>query len=125
MYKNVVLKRHSNGFSLIELMVVFAVISILTAIAVPLFKFDKNQVEKVVCDTNCLQLEKMYRARLILENTNHSEARFLQYLQGYGQDICPVGSDIIYQGGKVKCIVHSVDDGSEGDSGDSGDVPFL
>lgn len=46
-------------------------------------------------------------------------------MQGYGQDICPVDGDIIYQGGTVKCIVHSVDDDSEGDSGDDGNVPFL
>lgn len=60
---------------------------------------------------------------------NHSEAVFIQYLQEYGQDICPDDGDIIYQAGKVKWIVHSEDDGSKGDRGDGKgngeNVPFL
>lgn len=98
------------------------VIAILTAIAVPLFIAGVEKVKRVVCDYNSSQLEKMYKAYLVLENANHTEAMFLQYLQEYGHNICAYGGNIIYQDGKIKCIVHS---GSEGDDSDNGDVPFL
>ncbi len=120
-------KKYNSGFSLIEIIVVFAIITILTAIAVPLFRgILKNEVQRVVCDYNCLQLEKTYEAHLSLENIKHSEASFINHLQKYGQDICSEGDDIRYRNEKVVCIVHSVDDGSEEDSSDDDGIkPYL
>lgn len=116
-------KYNNKGFSLIEIIIVCAVIAILTSVLVPSFKSIINEVQRMVCDINCLQLEEMYETSLILKNTKHSEAVFIRYMQKYGQDTCPGGGDIIYQDGKVKCIVHSEDGGSGSDNG--GNVPFL
>jgi len=48
---------YNKGFTLIELMIVIAVLSILVLIAVPLYKDYDEKATKQVCDTNCLQLE--------------------------------------------------------------------
>lgn len=62
---------------------------------------------------------------MILENKDHTEAMFAQYLQEYGKFICPDGGEIGYRDGNVQCSVHPKDDGSDNDSGEDGGVPFL
>jgi hypothetical protein len=73
---------------------------------------------------NTLQLERMYETHLTLETIEHSDTTFTQFLQKYGEKICPDHGDITYVDGKVECSVHYRDDGKENDD-DDGSVPFL
>jgi hypothetical protein len=52
----------------------------------------------------------------------HSDVVFDQYLQGIDGNICPVGGEISYVDGKVKCSLHprDIDSGVEEEN-----VPFL
>lgn len=115
----------NSGFTLIEIIIVVSIITILTAIVAPIFQGCINEIKRVVCETNCSQLKKMYETSLILEGTGHSEAMFIQYLQDYGRVICPDGGDISYRDGEVQCSVHPKSDGNDSDGSDDGGVPFL
>ncbi|MGB4437640.1 MAG: type II secretion system protein [Sedimentibacter sp.] len=100
--KNINVK--NNGFTLIEIVVVVAILGILMAIAVPRFVGVINNAEKQVCFSNCLQLERMYNADLILKDKEHSEIIFSTFLNEYVGDVCPDGGEIVYIDGKVILI---------------------
>ncbi len=110
---------NNKGFTLIELIVVITILAILVAVVVPSYIGYRDKARTTVCLSNCVQLERMYKMHLILENADHSEALFNQYMQEYGEDLCPGEGDIGYYDGKVQCSVHSKGDGNDGS------VPFL
>lgn len=93
---------------------------------VPSFMGYIEKAKKEVCNADCLQLEIMYHVYLILENIDHSEGVFVQYMQECGEKNCPEGGVISYVDGKVQCSVHSRGDDVESDEDDdNGSVPFL
>ena len=113
----------NNGFSLVELIVVIAIIAILASVTVPYFICYIEMAKKEVCNANCLQVERMYETYLVMEELEHSDVIFIEYLYENGENICPDHGDITYLDGKVQCSKHDRDNGSESD--DDGDVPFL
>ncbi len=116
-------KVHNQGFSLVELMVVMAIIVIIVSIASPLYNGCVERAAKQVCNANCAQLEGMYHICLLMENKEHTAYVFEEFLQKHGRNICPANGDIKYAHGKVRCILHSEDEANEND--DDGSVPFL
>ncbi|WP_392486716.1 prepilin-type N-terminal cleavage/methylation domain-containing protein [Haloimpatiens sp. FM7315] len=113
-------KKTTKGFTLVELIIVIAIIWILYVITVPAYgKYIKDAKEKV-CNANCVQVERMYKCHLELENIKHSENAFSQFMHEYGKIICPCHGEIAYVDGKVVCSVHVKED-----SGGDEDVPFL
>lgn len=119
-------KVYIQGFTLIELMVVMAILAIVVSIAVPLYNGYIERATKQVCNANCMQLERMYHAYLPMENKEHTTYVFDEFLQNHKENICPANGDIKYEKGKLRCILHSEDEatGNEGDE-DDGSVPFL
>ena len=126
MKKKITMKIHNDGFTLIEVIVAMAILTILVSIAVPLYKVHIERANQVVCNANCVQLERMYHAYLLMENKEHTNYVFDEFLQNYKENICPVNGDIKYEKDKLRCILHSEDEatGNEGDE-DDGSVPFL
>lgn len=114
-----------KGFTLIEIILVLAIMAILAMIAVPTFINIKEKASETVCNANCLQFKRMYELYLTLENTDHIYAIFIEYLQEYGKNICPDQGDINYINGKVRCSVHSKGDNVESDDEGNEGVPFL
>jgi len=55
---------------------VIAILAILVAVAIPTFIGYTEREKGQVCNTNCLQLEKMYEGYLILEEIDHTEGSF-------------------------------------------------
>jgi len=106
-----------KGFSLVELLIVIAIISILLAIGIPSFRGYIKTARDVVCRTNCHSLERMYK--VYLDDVLHSDYMFIQFKEGFGKDICPDNGVITYENEEVKCIIHN-DDGNEED-----DVPYI
>ena len=117
---------YNKGFTLIELMVVIAILSILVLIAVPLYKGYDEKATKQVCDTNCLQFERMYHIYLITENKEDTAYEFKDFLQKYEENICLVNGDTVHIHGSVRCLLHFEDETNENnDDEDDESVPFL
>lgn len=125
MKKKIIMKIHNEGFTLLESIVVMSILAILLLMAVPLYKGHIERANQVVCNANCVQLERMYHASLLVENKKHTTYVFEEFLQN--NHICPANGDIKYENGKVRCVLHSEDEvnGNEGDDEDDGSVPFL
>ena len=119
-------KVYNQGFTLIELMVVMAILAIVVSIAVPLYNGYIERATKQVCNANCMQLERMYNVYLLMENKEHTTYVFNEFLQKHEGTICPANGDIKYTNGKVRCTLHCEDqaDENEGDE-DGGSIPFL
>ena len=116
-------KFNNKGFTLVEVIVVLAIMSIISLIAIPKYIGIKEEMRKEVCDINCSQLEKMYEMYLTMKNIEHSEEVFKEYLKEYDSKICPDDGEISYVDGKVRCSIH--DDEDESINGQNEGVPFL
>lgn len=115
---------YNKGFTLIELLAVIVILGILTSIAVLSVSGIIERTEKEVCEANRLELGRNYRVHLIVENKVHTNTSFNEFLLKYDGEICPVGGEISYDDGKVKCSVHSIGD-EDRDEGNDDEVPYL
>lgn len=115
----------SGGFTLIELIVVIAILGIIVAIAVPKLTGFKSMAEERVCDANRKSVERMYSAFLVENDINHEDSVFNQFLIDNFNEICPVGGVIRYEGGEVKCSVHEDGNKSDEDESPGDEVPWL
>lgn len=116
----------NRGFSFIEIVVVFSIITILAVIAVPYFFGQTTMAKRIVCNTNCMQLERLYETYLLLENKDHSKTAFANFKLNYDEDICPDNSiNIRYIDDKVECSLHPKEANSESDGGNNETAPFL
>jgi hypothetical protein len=60
----------------------------------------------------------MYEMDLVIENAEHTEVNFEQFVQAQGKDICPEHGVITYLDGKAQCSAHT-------EENDEGNVPYL
>lgn len=104
------MKYIKKGFTLVELIIVISILAILIVIIVPKFNTYTKKVSKVVCNINCVNLEKSYTTYLIVEKMKHGENIFEKYLKEYGKGICPKQGIISYENEKIRCNIHSKED---------------
>ena len=116
--------KEAKGFTLIELIIVIAILGIIAAIAIPQLSGFKNITEERVCTTNRKTVERFYNT-FLLEN-EHRESTFNQFLIENFDQVCPGGGVISYDDEEVKCSLHDDSDG-ENDEVDppEDEVPWL
>ncbi len=99
-------KKLNIGFTLVELVVVIAIISILSTIAIPRFINYTAYAKEAVCKTNRGQAERMYEAFLIEKSLNNNDLIFDLFIVENYSDICPQDGMIYYLDGDIKCEIH-------------------
>ena len=125
------IKYNDQGFTLLEIMIVLAVLGILSAVVYPYYSNIVANSQEKVCIANCSQIERGYNAYLVLNNKEHNLIYFEKYLEEEFSkgNICPKDGVISYEKGKVYCNLHSLlddeSDNGEEDDDDNGGVPFI
>lgn len=121
-------KVNSNGFTMIELILVLTLLAIISAVIVPRFIGYKEKAKEDVCRINRVELERMYDLYLVTNDIEHSNDNFNNFINQYDKELCPSSGIITYSNGEIKCSVHRNNDeessNEENDDGD-GSVPFL
>ena len=117
--------KKSNGFTLIELIMVIAILGIIAGIAVPRLIGYKSMAEESVCGSNRKTVERIYLAFLVENDIDNEESIFNQFLIENFDEICPVGGVITYEDEKVKCSVHRNEEQPPEEESPGEEVPWL
>lgn len=117
----------NNGFTLIELVVVIAILGILAGISIPRLSGFRDKAEEVVCTSNMNQLEKYYVNYLDSNDLDHNDSHFeMAKSELFGNTrLCPRKGIINWNGDGVMCSIHSNQDNSDDDEGGGEEVPYL
>lgn len=116
--------KNKKGFTLIELIVVIAILGILALFLVPSFLGYTKDAQKATCEANRHIIERSYT---FYKAKNAEEITLSEYINSedgkeYQGSKCPAGGVYTYDDDKVKCSIHGEDeDKNEGTGEESGD----
>ena len=71
--------KKSDGFTLIELIVVIVILGIIAVMTFPIIAEFKSKAEESVCDINRETVEKMYSTFLVEKDIYHEDSIFNQF----------------------------------------------
>lgn len=114
-----------KGLTLIELLAVIIILSVISAIAVPMFYGYIEKAEKEVCNSNRAQIKKDYEAYVVFNGNSEQEITFSSFIKNYGEDLCPSGGVFSYSNGEIECSVHGSQSYDDSDGDKEEEVPYL
>jgi len=114
--------KKSGGFTLVEVIVVIAILGIIAAIAIPRLYGLNSIAEERVCATNRKTVERLYITFLL--ETEHGESTFNQFFIENFDVVCPVGGAISYVERNVNCSIH-VENNHTPEEPPEEEVPWL
>ena len=90
-----------SGFTLVEIMIVVAIIGLLAAIAIPNFVKARGTAQKNACINNLRQIDGA-KEQWALENkksagTASDDTAVSEYIKGKTKPVCPAGGTITYE----------------------------
>ncbi|WZL81019.1 prepilin-type N-terminal cleavage/methylation domain-containing protein [Vallitaleaceae bacterium 9-2] len=95
------MNKKSDGVTLMELIVVIAILGIIAALAVRKLIGFRSKTEGNVCAANRKTIEKMYSAFLVEKDIDYEDIIFNQFGIENFDEICSAGGVISYEDGKV------------------------
>ena len=101
------------GFTLMEMLIVVAIIAVLAAIAIPTFASRSDQAKEAVCQTNRQTLLGQLRYAQVIDGLTQEQADGIRDSLGA---ICPAGGTITVEVGdtiRVSCSIHGGGSGGE------------
>lgn len=99
-----------NGFTLMEMLVIVAVVVLLAAIVIPVYNNALEKTREAVCTANRRTLYALLSMRRMTDELDTLEDALAAY-EAEGEDIladytCPDGGVISVEGGSVTCSIH-------------------
>jgi competence protein ComGC len=89
-------RRNQRGFTLVDALADNVILVIVFSIAVISLGGTNERAEKDGCAVNRVELGNQYWGHLALEDVEHSDLVFAEFLSEFGSEVCPVGGVVPY-----------------------------
>jgi len=115
--------RNNKGFTLVEMLIVVAIIGILTAVGIPSLTGQLDRAKAVACEANRVIFMRSYKMNMVFETGDYTLEQAINgdypaMLQDLAGLTCPSGGTFSVVDGEIVCSVHgAIGSGETGGSG--------